>query len=331
MFKNLTIFKFDPLNLDNHTDINMMLGNYQDTATEMLEAHQPSDPVAEQIMRRGWLPLNPLLVEMATTGNVDHRFLPLSMIIRQRAIDNGAVDLAVRRKIANIQQAESRIVGKKEKTQIKDEILFEMIPKAPVKEKRINGYVCANGHILVDAVGKAAEDYISFVRESVGKLAALQLDIAIPADEIMDVKPTSQLIHQYVLRAINNEHFNFDDVAEQFQFKFTNTFAFINDKEQFAVRDCTSDTLSSAEFYRRVRDGRVVWCNFDNAEVEFRLMSDLSLKAIKFTALDFEHTNDQEATVGAHRMQIQVYNKLVNNIIAEIELANKMNEGEDHE
>jgi len=316
MFKNLTVFKFDPLAESNTKIINILL-NLDNEAEQMLAEHQPSDPVAQQVMRFGYAHIDQLTLDLATGGDVPifHRFLPLTMVVRQRAIDAGAVELAVRRQVAKVQAEQSRIVGKKEKAAIKDEILFEMIPKAPIKEKRIKGYVTGAGFILVDAVGKAAEDYVSFLREAVGGLAALQLDL-----DLQNEPCTEELIHDYVVKSIEREHFGIPGENDEAMYKFADTFAFIIGEEQITVKNCT-DTTMCGDFFSRVKQGQVVWCEFDNKDVNFRLMADLSLKALNFIDLGFQDKASPEASVAQHRFEIKTYRDLVDSIVAEIHAA----------
>lgn len=306
MFKNLTVFKFNPHQSEATEDVFILSCG----PTDLMSETPPRDPTNLELMTQGWLPVPKLALQMVTASLlIKERFLPLTMVIRQRAIDNAAVKLAVKRAVDLIQKEQNRAVGRKERLEITEDILIDMIPRAPIKEKMVCGYFCGNGYILIDAVGKAAEDYMSFLRTSLGGSLAC---------ERVTVKETA--FHNYSLKTIKDEYVEWDEIEAAFE--FGGSFSFLDGTrvEQITIQNCNSSTMQG-DFMSRIEGGYITWCDFDNKEVSFRLMSDLSIKKLNFEDMDFEESeaDSQDGyNVARHRLEIKTYIALVEKILAEI-------------
>ncbi|MFT4925709.1 MAG: recombination associated protein RdgC [Phenylobacterium sp.] len=75
-------------------------------------------------------------------------------------------------KIANIEKAESRPVKKKEKEQMKEDIIHSLLPQAFTKSSFINGYIDTNNQLLLINVSSKnkADDFMSLLRKAIGTL-----------------------------------------------------------------------------------------------------------------------------------------------------------------
>ncbi|CAA0088533.1 Recombination-associated protein RdgC [Zhongshania aliphaticivorans] len=75
-------------------------------------------------------------------------------------------------KIEEIKEAEDRIPGRKERTELKEEITFSLIPRAFTRTNRVFAYIAPEQGLLVVNSGShnRAEELLNFLRESLGSL-----------------------------------------------------------------------------------------------------------------------------------------------------------------
>ncbi len=68
------------------------------------------------------------------------------------------------------QEAAGRSVGRKERLRLKDEVLTELLPRAFSRPGRLSGYIDRKaGWVVIDSASdRAAEDFVSAIREAVG-------------------------------------------------------------------------------------------------------------------------------------------------------------------
>lgn len=72
-------------------------------------------------------------------------------------------------KISAIEKSESRKIGRKERTVIRDEILFDLVTKAFVKHCISYGIYCRDEGILIVAeTGKKADDFCTRLKQAIG-------------------------------------------------------------------------------------------------------------------------------------------------------------------
>jgi recombination associated protein RdgC len=91
----------------------------------------------------------------------EDRILPAAVIREQ-----------VEEKAEAIALAEGRSVGRKERQQIKDEVVTDLLPRAFTRSSHLYAYIDpADGWVVVDsATPKKAEDLLSALRETLGSL-----------------------------------------------------------------------------------------------------------------------------------------------------------------
>ena len=82
-------------------------------------------------------------------------------------------------KVAEIEQAESRPVRRKEKLQLKDEIIVDLMPKAFTRSTLTFAYIdVSKGWVVVDAASaKKAEDLLSLMRQSLGSFKVKPFEV----------------------------------------------------------------------------------------------------------------------------------------------------------
>lgn len=90
-------------------------------------------------------------------------------------------------KVQEIEEAEARSVRRKEKQQIKEEIVHDLLPKAFTRSSLTYAYVdpVANWILVDSSSAKKAEDLVSQLRKSLGSLPAVPLSVKLSPPEVM--------------------------------------------------------------------------------------------------------------------------------------------------
>ena len=91
----------------------------------------------------------------------------------EKLIPSTVINEMLQEKIAEIEEKEARKLPRKETGRIKDELIFELLPRAFSFSKKTYAYIDRqNGWLVVDAASpKKAEDLLSLLRKSLGSLA----------------------------------------------------------------------------------------------------------------------------------------------------------------
>ncbi|NBK54570.1 recombination-associated protein RdgC [Pseudomonas aeruginosa] len=90
----------------------------------------------------------------------------------EKILPGSVVNEALKEKVEEIEETQQRKVYKKERDQLKDEIVQTLLPRAFTRRKRTFAAIMpAQGLVIVDtATAKAAEDLLSTLREALGSL-----------------------------------------------------------------------------------------------------------------------------------------------------------------
>ncbi|MDD2724730.1 MAG: recombination-associated protein RdgC [Methylovulum sp.] len=93
----------------------------------------------------------------------------------ERVLPSSVLNELVQEKILETEEKQGRKLGKKERTAIKDELVFELLPKAFTFSRKIYAYIdTKGGWIIADAASaKNAEDLLSLLRKCLGSLPAV--------------------------------------------------------------------------------------------------------------------------------------------------------------
>jgi len=99
-------------------------------------------------------------------------FMMLCATKEEKVLPSSVINEMVADKIAAKEDQEARKLSKKERTDIKDEIIFELLPRAFSFSKKTFAYIDPKGGwLIVDAASaKKAEDLISYLRKNLGSL-----------------------------------------------------------------------------------------------------------------------------------------------------------------
>lgn len=158
-FKNLTLYKLQsPL---------------RETAKGLQEALAAFawEPAARFEMQRvGWVP--PMGRPDAPLTHSVGNFHLLCLHEESKLLPASVIRDALDEKVGEIEHKESRKVRRREKDQLKEEVILDLLPRAFSRHRRTWGYIDArDGWLVVDtASARAAEDFVEHLREALGTL-----------------------------------------------------------------------------------------------------------------------------------------------------------------
>lgn len=99
-------------------------------------------------------------------------FIMLCLKKEEKIIPAGVINEMLQEKTTEKEEQEARKLSKKERSSLKDELIFELLPRAFSSSKKTFAYIDPKGGwIIVDAASaKKAEDLLSLLRKSIGSL-----------------------------------------------------------------------------------------------------------------------------------------------------------------
>lgn len=125
--------------------------------------------------------------EDAPLVHVSQKFLMIAARKEQRILPSSVVKDALKEKVEQIEQDQMRKVYKKERDQLKDEIILDLLPRAFVKKSSTFAAIDVDaGLIYVDSAShKKAEELLSTVREAIGSLPVRPVSVKIAPSATM--------------------------------------------------------------------------------------------------------------------------------------------------
>lgn len=157
------------------------------------------DPASQEINTYGFIaPFDKSLVETAAAPVGE--YLLIAAKKTERILPGSVIRDAVQKKVAEIEGEQIRKVYKKEREQIKDEIIQGFLPRAFLRHKVTHALIMpADGLILVNASSPGqAEDILSTLREVLGSLPVRPVTTKIaPAATMTDWLKTQQAAQDF--------------------------------------------------------------------------------------------------------------------------------------
>jgi recombination associated protein RdgC len=164
-FKNLSLFRF--------TEAFTLT---VDELTEKLEAMRFRPCGGHEEFSFGWTaPLGKAGHPLVHTAN---GYIMLCVKKEERVLPTAVVNEMVQEKTAETEEQQGRKLSKKERTQLKDELVFDLLPRAFTFSRKTYAYIDPKGGwLVVDAASaKSAEDLLSLLRKSLGSLPAVPVN-----------------------------------------------------------------------------------------------------------------------------------------------------------
>jgi len=183
LFKNAMIYTLTkPLPIDFTT---------HDQLNEALEAMQFNACSARDMASFGWVP--PLGKHGELFVHAIAGYTMICMKRQEKLIPASVLNDQVMERVDAINALEGRSVGRKERQNIKEEILFDLIPTAMVKNELTYAYIAHAENMIVinTASAKKAEALISLLRETIGSVPVIPLT----CESVPQAKMTEWLLH----------------------------------------------------------------------------------------------------------------------------------------
>lgn len=242
---------------------------------EALETKKSRPIAASELSTYGFVePLGQYegLVEIVEPG-----VMLIAALKQEKMLPSRVVKEALDAKIAEIEEEQMRKVYKKERDQLKDDIVQSFLPRAFVTRSRIQALIMPP-YILVDnASPKKAEDLLTTLREALGSLPVRPFAVR--------VRPTVTMT-DWVLNGI-------DDMTERFS--VGETFQSRAQLDESQTLSGKGVTLSDEDLHQLLRAGQhevtqlELVHNSDTAGTSFTLTEGLALKGIDWP----EEVSDQ--------------------------------------
>jgi recombination associated protein RdgC len=159
LFKNVRLFKLDDPSV---------------IVPEVLEEKlaerrfRPCGPLETATM--GWAP--PLGESTTALVHVAEDCLLVCARRQERLLPSSVVAESVDERALEIEERDARRVGRKERRQLRDQVLVELLPRAFTRSRRVSAYLDLSSEwMLVDAASaKASEEVVELLRETLGSL-----------------------------------------------------------------------------------------------------------------------------------------------------------------
>ncbi|WP_404356408.1 recombination-associated protein RdgC [Methylotuvimicrobium sp. KM1] len=158
-FKNLSVYRFTE-------DFTLTPAEFEEKLEQM-----PFRPcAAQQEMSFGWTA--PLGRNSEQRVHSTNGFMMICAKVEEKVLPAAVINEMVLEKIQEAEDRENRKLSKKERTAIKEEICFELLPRAFTFSRKTYAYIDPkNGWLIVDSPSaKKAEDLISNLRKCLGSL-----------------------------------------------------------------------------------------------------------------------------------------------------------------
>lgn len=173
-FKNIRLFR-----------LNEAFKFTPEVLNEMLSAHAFNPCGKLDLKRQGFVP--PLgrhgeLLVHAISG-----YIMVTLKRQEKILPSGIINEELDARVQKISEQVNRRVSRKERDGLKDEVIFELLPKAFVKNSVDYAYIAIEEQLIVVNTASAAraEELLSALREALGSLACVPVSAKSPASTIL--------------------------------------------------------------------------------------------------------------------------------------------------
>ena len=266
-FKNLAVYRFtEPFTL-------------AADALEQKLGEQPFRPCGgHDEFSFGWT--SPLGKTSETLAHAANGFIMLCAKKEEKVIPSSVINEMLQERISEIEEREARKLPQKERGRLKDELIFELLPKAFSFSRKTYAYIDSlNGWLVVDAASpKKAEDLLSLLRKCLGSLPVAPIGGG-------TIKPAGVMTRWLLSNTSPNDIVIEDECELRSQ------------EEEAAIIRCKRHDLALPEIKNHLDNGKQViklamtWAD----RLSFVLDENLSVKRLKFLDLIQEQAADIEA------------------------------------
>ncbi len=238
-------------------------------------------------MRRGFVP--PIAGGENLIHTVNHCIM-MCMKTQEKILPSAVVNAAVNERVKEIERAESRKVGRKWRQDLKDEVFFNLLPRAFVRDRL--DYACIdfkNQRLIINTAStKRAEVFIHELRLAVGNLPCVPLQT--------DTNP-ELLMTEWVRQGYADAPFLLGESCELSAPKDGRN---IKAKKQDLSSEEIGNHLSTG---LRVQKLSLAW----GEKLTFTLDEGLGIKQLKFSDLLGEQAGDRKPETAAEEFDAQFF------------------------
>lgn len=191
----------------------------------------------------------------------------------------------VEQKVREIQHTQGRKVGSREKAKIREEVTFELLPRAFHKTQSLYGYIDTRQQlIIIDTSNmKTADGFLELLRASLGSFNVTWPEVEISPNHEMS---------QWLLNKSAPTGFTIDDMCE-----------LVNRKGDGSTIKCVKQDMTADEIQEHINAGKQVtqlaltW----EDRISFILCDNLMLKRVRFLDLIMSEARDAQAETAEQR------------------------------
>lgn len=250
-------------------------------------ALKPFEPCGKQEMfRDGWV--SPLGRHGKSLVHSANGYIMISAKRQEKVLPAAVINEYLEEKIIQISQEEGRAVGRGERTNLKDEIVFSLLPNALTKSQVQFAYIAPNEHWLVinASSAKKAEDFLSLLRDVLGSLAVIPL---------VTKNQPMQTMTRWLENSDLPKGFALGDECE-----------LEAPKDEGRIIRCKKQDLTASELINHIHTGMLVkklaliW----QESIEFIVDHELGIKRLKFSDEILDKVNDRHPDSAAEEFDL---------------------------
>lgn len=253
MFKNARLYRMEDPSAINAEGLENRLSERR---------FRPCGPL--QTASLGWYP--PLGGQTRALVHAGNGCIALCARRQERLLPAAVVAEALDERVTDIEEREVRSVGRRERRQLREEVLMDMLPRAFTRSRQIRAYLdSVGGWMVVDAASeKGAEELVELLRETLG---SFRVRPPRPRHE------PSVLMTQWVAAGKSPDGLELGDACE-----------LRDPRDERALVRCSGQDLGAEEIATHLRAGKKVvklavrW----REHLELLLQEDLSLRRLRF-------------------------------------------------
>lgn len=225
-----------------------------------LDEHRFAPPCGLDWFTDGFAVPQPFGDELVFAAN---KTLGISLKREERVLPGAVIKTVLDEKIAKIEAEEARKVGRKERQELKEQIVDELLPRAFTRASRTDA-VLVGGYLLINQTGNKAENLLSHLREALGGLRA---------QPTVTRRSVSELMTEWLLRGEADGQFELDDYV-----------ALVGAGDMAPEVRIKREDVTAEEVVRHVKCGKrvvelgLVW----RESVVLVLTQDLTLKRLRY-------------------------------------------------
>lgn len=266
-FKNLALYRFtEPFTLD-VTELEEKLND---------KRFKPCSNHDEFSM--GWT--SPVGNSTEQLVHASNGFMMLCLKKEEKVIPAAVINEMLQEKVAEKEEQEVRKLSRKERTALKDELIFELLPRAFSFSKKTYAYIDPKGGWIVAdaATAKKAEDLLSYLRKCLGSLP---------------VVPTNTIDQPVITMTqwLTDSHTVPNDLTVEDECELRSP------EEEGSIIRCKRHNLGLPEIINHLDTGKQViklavnWTD----RLSFIIDENLAIKRLKFLDLIQDQVSDTEA------------------------------------